>query len=54
MDALINIIAVIAFVGGLVASLFVPWWAVWLICLPVMCAGGFTLLARNTDYIQYY
>ena len=50
----INILAALAVVCGLVASVFAPWWVVWFISFPVMYAGAITLLSRNTDYIQKY
>lgn len=51
---LTNTIATLAVIGGLAASMFAPWWAVWLICFPAMYAGAITLISRNTDWITHY
>ena len=49
-----NTLALVAVVGGFVASVIAPWWAVWFICLPVIFAGVVYLLSAKTDYIQNY
>lgn len=48
---IINFIAALAVVCGLVASVFAPWWAVWFIAFPIMYAGAITLIKRNTNWI---
>lgn len=48
---LINTLAVLAIVAGLVIASFAPWWVVWLVCLPVIFAGAVVLLSSNTNYI---
>lgn len=49
---LINSLAAVAVIGGLVFSAVAPWWAVWLIAFPVIYAGAVTLIKMNTDYIE--
>lgn len=49
--AIRNTIAALAVIAGLCAAAVAPWWAVWLVCLPVMFAGAITLISGNTDWI---
>ena len=49
---LINIVATLAVIAGLATSAVAPWWAVWLICLPVVYAGAVALLKFNTNFIE--
>lgn len=49
---LINIIAVLVVIAGLVASAVAPWWAVWFILFPVIYAGAVILIKNNTDFIE--
>jgi len=37
--AALNTIAVGAIIGALAVSVLLPWWAVWLICAPVIYFG---------------
>lgn len=48
---LINTLAALAIVAGLVIAAFAPWWVVWFICFPVIFAGAVVLLSSNTNYI---
>lgn len=48
---LTNTIAALAAIGGLIAAMTAPWWAVWLICFPAIYAGAVTLIKTNTDWI---
>ena len=50
----INIIAALAVIAGLVASVTAPSWVVWLVCFPVIFAGVLVLIHNNTDWIEYY
>ena len=49
---LINALAAVAVIGGLVLSAFAPWWIVWLVAFPVIYAGAVALIKMNTDYIE--
>ena len=49
---LINIVATLAVIAGLATSAVAPWWAVWLVCLPVVYAGVLALIKINTNYIE--
>lgn len=49
---LVNTLAAVAVIGGLVLSAVAPWWAVWCILLPVIYGGAVTLIKNNTDYIE--
>ena len=49
---LINTLAALAVVGGLILSAFAPWWVVWFILFPVIYAGAVALIKLNTDYIE--
>lgn len=51
---LTNTTAALAVIGGLAASMFAPWWAVWFVCLPVIWAGAVTLISGNTNWITTY
>lgn len=51
---LINALAAVAVIGGLVLSAFATWWVVWLVAFPVIYAGAVTLIKLNTDNIEYY
>lgn len=51
---LINLIAALAVVCGLVASVLAPWWVVWFIAFPILYAGAITLIKVNTDYIENF
>ena len=48
----INLIAAVAVIAGLVASAVAPWWAVWFLCFPVIYAGAITLIKSNTNWIE--
>ena len=48
---LTNAACVLAIVAGLAAAAVAPWWAVWLICLPVIWAAAVKLIGSNTDWI---
>lgn len=48
---LINTLAALAIVAGLVIAAVAPWWVVWFICFPVIFAGAVVLLSSNTNYI---
>lgn len=50
----LNILAVLAVVGGLAASVTAPWWVVWFVCFPVLYAGAITLIKLNTNWITNY
>lgn len=52
--AIINSIAILAILAGLVAAAVAPWWAVWLLCFPAIFAGAVTLLSRNSNLITRY
>jgi 1,4-dihydroxy-2-naphthoate octaprenyltransferase len=51
---LINTLAALAVVGGLILSAFAPWWVVWFICFPCIFAGVVYLLSTKTDYLKNY
>ncbi len=51
---IINVIAALAVVCGLVASVLAPWWVVWFIAFPIMYAGAITLIKVNTDWITNF
>ena len=48
----INLIAAVAVLAGLVFSCVAPWWAVWFICFPAIYAGAVTLIKVNTKWIE--
>lgn len=50
----LNILAVLAVVGGLVLSATAPWWVVWFGCFPAIYAGALYLIKVNTDWITNY
>lgn len=54
MKKVINTLAALAVIAGLIVAAVAPWWAVWLLCLPVIFAGAVVLLSLNTDYIKNY
>lgn len=49
-----NIALVLVFIAGLIGSVTVPWWAVWLICAPAMYGAAIALIGRNTNWIRSY
>ena len=51
---IINIVAAVALLGGLAASVTAPWWVVWFVCFPLIYGGGITLIKVNTDWIENY
>lgn len=47
-----NILALVAVIGGFVASAVAPWWAVWFLCFPAIYAGAVALIKNNTKWIE--
>lgn len=43
----LNIALVLVIIASLVVSVFVPWWLVWFVCLPVAWAAAVALIQRN-------
>lgn len=49
---IINTLAALAVIAGLLAATIAPWWVVWFICFPVMYAGVLFLIKSNTNFIE--
>lgn len=46
--AALSAVAVCAIIGALAVSVLLPWWAVWLICAPVVYFGIIGLIKINS------